>query len=221
MSAFIDAHSKRFGVEAICAVLPIAPSTYYAAKTRSPSSRSLRDEELGVAVRRAYEDSRRRYGPRKVWRALRRERACVARCTVERLMRKQGLRGVVRGKRIFTTTSDPQAPRPADLVERDFSAEAPNRLWLADLTYVRTWAGFVYVSFVFDAYSRFIVGWQIANHLHTDLALDALEMALWQRSGDLGSLIHHSDSAVPLDPLHRAPRRGRHLDLGRLPWRLV
>jgi len=174
-------------------VLPIAPSTYYAAKTRPPSPRALRDEELLEKVRSAWKASRGRYGARKVWRQLLRQGESVARCTVERLMRSEGLCGVVRGKRVFTTQADETAPRPDDLVERDFSAPAPNRLWVADLTYVRTWAGFVYVSFVFDACSRFIVGWQAASHLRTDLALDALEMALWQR-GDAGEgLIHHSD----------------------------
>jgi len=196
MSAFIDERRKEFGVEPICTVLPIAPSTYYAAKMRPPSPWALGDERLLVEIRRAYEASRRRYGPRKVWRQLRREGTCVARCTVERLMRAEGLRGVVRGKRVFTTQPDETAPRPDDLVERDFSAPAPNRLWVADLTYVRTWAGFVYVAFVFDVYSRFICGWQAASHLRADLALDALEMALWRRKGAGEGLIHHSDSGV-------------------------
>ena len=196
MTTFIAARRGEFGIEPICAQLPIAPSTYYAARSRPPSARALRDERLAVEVRRAWNDSRRRYGPRKVWRQLRREGFSVARCTVERLMRREGLRGVVRGKRVFTTVTDPQAPRPADLVERDFSATAPNRLWVADLTYVRTWSGFVYVSFVFDVFSRFICGWQIADNLRTDLALDALEMALWRRQDDLEGLIHHSDRGV-------------------------
>jgi transposase InsO family protein len=196
MTAFIDRRRASYGVEPICEVLPIAPSTYYAARSRPPSARALRDVELTVHIRRAYEASRRRYGPRKVWRQLRREGIVCARCTVERLMRAAGLRGVVRGKQIFTTRSDESVPRPDDLVQRNFTAQAPNRLWVADLTYVRTWVGFVYVAFVFDAYSRFICGWQAANHLRTDLALDALEMALWQRQGDLGDLVHHSDRGV-------------------------
>ena len=223
MTAFIDERRKEFGVEPICAVLPIAPSTYYAAKMRPPSPWALGDERLLVEIRRAYEASRRRYGPRKVWRQLKREGTCVARCTVERLMRREGLRGAVRGKKWHTTVSDPQASRPADLVERDFAAAAPNRLWLADLTYVRTWAGFVYVSVVFDAYSRFIVGWQAARHPRTDLALDALEMALWRRQADVAGLVHHSDrgAGVPLHPLHRTTRRGRRRHLGRLTRRLV
>jgi transposase InsO family protein len=196
MTAFIDERRSEFGVEPICALLPIAPSSYYASKTRPPSPRALRDAQLMTEIKRAYEASRRRYGPRKVWRQLRREGISVARCTVERLMRAEGLAGVVRGKRVFTTQSDETAERPTDLVERDFTAPAPNRLWVADLTYVRTWAGFVYVSFVFDVYSRFIVGWQTASHLRTDLALDALEMALWQRKGAGESLVHHSDRGV-------------------------
>lgn len=196
MTAFIDERRSEFGVEPICEILPIAPSTYYAAKRRPPSARARRDEWLLAEIRRAYEASRRRYGPRKVWRQLRREGYAVARCTVERLMRAEGLRGVVRGKKVFTTQSDETAPRPDDLVERDFTAPAPNRLWVADLTYVRTWSGFVYVAFVFDVYSRFIVGWQAASHLRTDLALDALEMALWQRKGAGESLVHHSDRGV-------------------------
>jgi transposase InsO family protein len=174
-------------------VLPIAPSTYYAAKQRPPSQRALRDEELVVKIRKAWKASRGRYGARKVWRQLLRQGESVARCTVERLMRAEGIAGVVRGKRVFTTQADETAPRPDDLVERDFTAPAPNRLWVADLTYVRTWAGFVYVSFVFDVFSRFIVGWQAASHLRTDLALDALEMALWQRRGAGEGLVHHSD----------------------------
>ena len=193
MSAFITEHKESFGVEPVCAPLPIAPSTYCGARSRPPSRRALRHEKLTDEIWRVYDAN---YGARKVWRQLKREGFRVARCSVERLMRSAGLQGAVRGKRIFTTISDPQGPRPADLVERDFSAEAPNRLWLADLTYVRTWAGFAYVAFVFDAYSRFIVGWQATSHLRTSLALDALEMALWQRKGELDGLIHHSDRGV-------------------------
>ena len=197
-------------------MLPIAPSSYYAAKTRPPSPRALRDERLLAEIRRAYGASRRRYGPRKVWRQLRREGISVARCTVERLMRQEGLRGVVRGKRIFTTSPDERTARPDDLVERDFTAEAPNPLWVADLTYVRTWSGFVYVAFVFDVFSRYIVGWQAANHLRTDLALDALA-AQGGRRRPRPSL--RPRRPIPLDPLHRTSRRGRHRDLGRQPRR--
>ena len=133
MTAFIDARREEFGVEPICSVLPIAPSTYYAAKSRPPSARSLRDADLLEKIRKAWKDSRGRYGARKVYRQLRRDGVTVARCTVERLMRAEGLAGVVRGKKVFTTASDGAAPRPEDLVERDFSAAAPNRLWVADL----------------------------------------------------------------------------------------
>ena len=196
MTAFIDERREEFGVEPICACLPIAPSSYYAARSRPPSARALHDAELIEQIRRVYKDSRRRYGPRKVWRELRRQGISTARCTVERLMRQEGLRGVVRGKKVFTTQSDESALRPDNLVERDFTAQAPNRLWVADLTYVRTWSGFVYVSFVFNVFSRYIVGWQAANHLRTDLALDALEMALWQRKEAGDGLVHHSDRGV-------------------------
>jgi putative transposase len=193
MIAYVDADRDRFGVEPICQVLPIAPSTYYAAKRRPPSARELHDEELKVEIRRVHKDNFGVYGARKVWRQLRREGTVVARCTVERLMRQLGLQGVRRGKPRRTTTPDPSASRPADLVERDFSASGPNQLWVADLTYVATWSGFVYVALVIDAFSRFIVGWQASRSLRTDLALDALEMAIWQRHGGLDGLVHHSD----------------------------
>jgi putative transposase len=193
MIAYIDANRDRFGVEPICQVLPIAPSTYYAAKPRPPSARALRDQEVKVQIRRVHQDNFGVYGARKVWRQLGREGILVARCTVERLMRQLGLQGVRRGKARRTTTPDEATARPADLVERDFSAARPNQLWVADLTYVATWSGFVYVAFILDAFSRFIVGWQAARSLRTDLALDALEMAIWQRHGGLEGLVHHSD----------------------------
>jgi putative transposase len=193
MIAYIDAHRDRFGVEPICQLLPIAPSTYYHAKRRLPSARALRDEELKVEIGRVHAENFGVYGARKVWRQLGREGIGVARCTVERLMRQLGLRGVRRGKPHTTTTPDQAAARPADLVDRDFSASRPNQLWVADLTYVGTWAGFVYVAFVIDAFSRFIVGWQAAWSLRTDLALDALEMAIWRRQAQLDGLVHHSD----------------------------
>jgi putative transposase len=193
MIAYIDANRDRFGVEPICRVLPIAPSTYYDAKHRPPSARALHDEELKVEIRRVHADNFGVYGARKVWRQLHREGIAVARCTVERLMREQGLEGVRRGKARRTTTPDVTAPRPADLVERDFSATRPNQLWVADLTYVATWSGFVYVAFIIDAFSRFLVGWQAARSLRTDLALDALEMAIWRRQAQLEGLVHHSD----------------------------
>ena len=198
MTAFVDEHRESFGVEPICEQLPIAPSTYYEHKRRQKdpgrcSVRSRRDTELGKVIRRVWEENYGVYGARKVWRQLHRQGVTVARCTVERLMRSEGLKGVVRGKRQRTTVSDGNAHRPADLVDRRFTATAPNRLWLADITYVPTWSGFVYATFVIDAYSRFIVGWRTATTLRTELALDALEQALWARKPDPDQLIHHSD----------------------------
>jgi putative transposase len=212
MIAYVDANRDRFGVEPICQVLPIAPSTYYAAKRRPPSARELRDEELKVEIHRVHKDNFGVYGARKVWRQLRREGTVVARCTVERLMGQLGLQGVRRGKPRRTTTPDPSTARPADLVERDFSASGPNQLWVADLTYVATWSGFVYVALVIDAFSRYLVGWQASRSLRTDLALDALEMAIWQRHGGLDGLVHHSDRAANIWPSATPsawPRRGQ------------
>jgi putative transposase len=193
MITYIDKFKHRYGVEPICRVLPIAPSTYHAAKRRPSSARALREEELKAEIARVHAEQFGVYGARKVWRQLRREGIAVARCTVERLMGELGIAGVVRGKAKRTTIGDQQAPRPADLVERQFTASAPNRLWVADLTYVRTWSGFCYAAFIIDAYSRLLVGWQLAGHLRTDLALDALEMAIWRRQAQLEGLVHHSD----------------------------
>jgi putative transposase len=193
MIAFIDGHKDRFGVEPICRVLPIAPSTYHAAHHRPSSARAVRDGELKTAIARVHAEHFGVYGARKVWRQLRREGITAARCTVERLMGELGLEGVRRGKPRRTTTPDQTSTRPADLVERNFSATRPNQLWVADLTYVATWSGFVYVAFVVDAFSRFLVGWQVSRSLRTDLALDALEMAIWRRQARLDGLVHHSD----------------------------
>jgi putative transposase len=193
MIAYIDRHKGRFGVEPICQLLPIAPSTYHDAKRRPASARAARDAQLKAKIARVHAEHFGVYGARKVWRQLHREGIPVARCTVERLMGELGLEGVRRGKARRTTTPDVTAPRPADLVERDFSAARPNQLWVADLTYVATWSGFVYVAFVIDAFSRFIVGWQASGSLRTDLALDALEMAIWRRQAQLDGLVHHSD----------------------------
>jgi putative transposase len=193
MIAYIHAHKDRYGVEPICRVLPIAPSTYYQATRRSPSARAVRDTQLKAEIRRIHAEHFGVYGARKVWRQLQREGIAVARCTVERLMDELGLEGVRRGKPHKTTTPDATTTRPADLVARDFSATRPNQLWVADLTYVATWSGFVYVAFVIDAFSRFLVGWQAARSLRTDLVLDALEMAIWRRRGGLDGLVHHSD----------------------------
>jgi putative transposase len=200
LTEFIDEHREVYGVEPICKVLPIAPSTYYEEKAREadPSrlpARSHRDAFLSEEVRRVWEENRMVYGARKVWRQLNREGLPVARCTVERLMGQMGLRGAVRGKRVWTTVADESAARPADLVERDFTADRPNRLWVADLTYVATWAGFVYVAFVFDVFSRMIVGWRVSRSLRSDLALDALEQALYARPKN-ERLVHHSDRGV-------------------------
>jgi putative transposase len=193
MIAYIHAHKGRYGVEPICQLLPIAPSTYYAASRRPTSARAVRDAKLKGEIARVHAEHFGVYGARKVWRQLHREGITVARCTVERLMRELGLEGVRRGKPRRTTTPDAAAARPADLVERDFSASRPNQLWVADLTYVATWSGFVYVAFVIDAFSRFLVGWQASRSLRTDLTLDALEMAIWTRRGELEGLVHHSD----------------------------
>ena len=201
MIKFIDSHRHRFGVEPICRVLQFAPSTYWSAKRRPRCARSIRDEELKPEIRRVYEENFGVYGAPKVWAQLNREGITVARCTVERLMRDLGIQGAVRGKAKRTTIpADDPGSKPADLVDRQFTAAAPNRLWVADLTYVRTWSGFVYVSFVVDAFSRRIVGWQASRSLRTDLAIYALEQAIWERtrSGatDLDGLIHHSDRGV-------------------------
>jgi putative transposase len=193
MIAYIDRNKDRFGVEPICRVLPIAPSTYHDARRRSSSARALRDTQLKAEIARVHAEHFSVYGARKVWRQLHREGISVARCTVERLMGELGLEGVRGGKARRTTTPDAAAPRPADLVDRDFSAQRPNQLWVADLTYVATWSGFVYVALVIDAFSRFIVGWQASRSLRTDLALDALEMAIWRRQAQLDGLVHHSD----------------------------
>ena len=196
MTAFIDAHRGEFGVEPICRALQFAPSTYWSAKRRAPSARSVRDEQLKAEIARVHAENFGVYGAPKVWVQLNREGHRVARCTVERLMRDLGLRGVTRGKPRRTTVADTTAERPRDLVERRFSAAAPNRLWVADITYVRTWSGFVYAAFVTDAHSRRIVGWQASRSLRSDLAVDALEQAIWERNRagvSLDGLVHHSD----------------------------
>ena len=203
MVTFIDDHRREYGVEPICAVLPIAPSTYYShkAKEADPALRSVRarrDEYLREQIERVWKDNLEVYGARKIWRQLLREGISVARCTVERLMRELGLKGAVRGGGFIVTTEPAEeVDRPQDLVDRDFSAERPNQLWVSDLTYVATWSGFVYVAFVIDVFSRRIVGWRVSNSLRSDLALDALEQALWEREEDRQEpLVHHSDRGV-------------------------
>jgi putative transposase len=197
MVTYIDEHKARFGVEPICTQLPIAPSTYYEHKAREadPSRlppRTRRDGVLKDEIQRVWDENFRVYGAYKVWRQLNREQITVARCTVERLMRSLGLQGAVRGRSCKTTISDDAADRPADLVNRQFTATRPNQLWVADITFVATWTGFVYVAFIIDVFARRIVGWRVANSLKTDLVLDALEQALWSRTGTQ-DLIHHSD----------------------------
>jgi putative transposase len=202
---FIDAHRERFGVEPICRVLSehgckIAPNTYWVAKKRLPCKRAVRDAELAVEIRRVHAENMGVYGADKVWAQLNREGVRVARCTVERLMRAEGLQGARRGKAFkVTTRHDDRQHRPADLVERSFRAPAPNRLWVADLTYVKTHSGWVYVAFIIDVYSRMVVGWQASRSLRSDLAIDALEMAIWNRRRHgqrLDQLVHHSDRGV-------------------------
>ena len=197
MVAFIDHHREQYGVEPICRELPIAPSTYYRCKSHSVhpeqrSARAKRDEQLMLDIQRVWEESHRNYGARKVWKQLHREGISVARCTVERLMKQLGLEGVRRGRRCVTTIPSNQVEKPLDLVNRQFSAIRPNQLWVADITYVATWSGFVYVAFVIDVFSRYIVGWRVLKHMQTDLILDALEQALWCRGKPTG-VIHHSD----------------------------
>jgi putative transposase len=194
---FINAERYRFGVEPICQVLEVAPSTYYAAISGSASARELRDQELKVEIGRVHRDNFGVYGIEKVWRQLNREGIAVGRDRVARLMQELNLEGVRRGKQKRTTLPAEVGERPADLVDRKFTAQAPNRLWVADLTYVPTWSGFAYTAFVIDAFSRYIVGWRVSGSLQAELALDALEMAIWsRRMQDLQGLVHHSDRGV-------------------------
>jgi putative transposase len=200
MVAFIDQHRETYGVEPICAILPIAPSTYFLRKAQQQdattrSARAQRDDELRAAIQRVWDEHDQVYGPRKVWRQLRREKIEVARCTVERLMRTLGLRGTSRGRAWkITTQAESATRRPADLVDRQFTANRPNQLWIADFTYVATWRGFVYVAFVIDVFARRIVGWRVSASLATDFVLDALEQAIYDRRGaGVEDLVHHSD----------------------------
>ena len=202
MVGFVDQHREAYGVEPICEVLPIAPSTYYAHKAQVAdpelrSARVKRDEELCGEIRRVWKDNFQVYGVRKVWRQLNREKTPVARCTVGRLMNDLGLQGAVRGKKFKTTIPEEAAARPLDLVKRAFAAAGPNRLWVSDLTYVATWRGFAYVAFVIDVFSRRVVGWRVSSSLRSDLALDALEQAICEREDERQErLVHHSDRGV-------------------------
>ncbi len=196
---FVDEHRERFGVEPICRALQIAPSAYWrqAQRRRDPARcppRRQRDWALLPEIERVWSANMRVYGADKVWKQLNRERIEVARCTVERLMRRLGLRGAVRGKGLRTTVPDAKAPCPLDRVNREFRADRPNQLWVSDFTYVSTWQGFVYVAFVIDVFARYIVGWRVSSSMQTDFVLDALEQALYARRGGRdGELIHHSD----------------------------
>jgi transposase InsO family protein len=199
MTAFVDQHRERLGVEPICKALQVAPSAYWreAARSRDPAlrpPRRQRDAMLVPEIERVWNGNLRVYGADKVWKQLRRENVAVARCTVERLMRRQGLRGVIRGKSVRTTVPDAKAPCPADRVNREFRAERPNQLWVSDFTYVSTWQGFIYVAFVIDVFARRIVGWRVSSSMQTEFVLDALEQALFARKGQRdGELVHHSD----------------------------
>ena len=202
MIAFIDDHRQVYGVEPICRVLPIAPSTYYAHAARQAdpakwSARAPSDAALMVKIRRVFDENFGVYGVRKVWRQLGREGIDVARCTVARLMRVLGLQGVVRGRKTSTTVPDPSATCPLDRVNRQFKAPRPNALWVSDFTYVATWSGFIYVAFIIDVFARRIVGWRASRSARAGLVLDALEQALHERRPvGKGSLIHHSDRGV-------------------------
>jgi transposase InsO family protein len=203
MVRFIDQYRPQYGVEPICAVLPIAPSTYFRYRAQQQdatkrAARAKRDDELRAAIQRVHDANFGVYGPRKVWRQLRREGHRVARCTIERLMRAMGLAGAVRGRAWKVTThSQPALDRPADLVDRTFVATRPNQLWVSDFTYVATWAGFVYVAFVIDVFARRIVGWRVSSSMRTDFVLDALEQAIYARGGTTpAGLVHHSDQGT-------------------------
>jgi putative transposase len=202
MVTFINDHREVYGVEPICRVLPIAPSTYYthAARLADPelmSARAKRDASLSEQIRRVFKENFEVYGAKKVWGQLLREGIQVARCTVERLMKKLGLQGVRRGRKIRTTVSDPATPCPRDRVNRQFQADRPNALWVSDFTYVSTWQGFVYVAFIIDVFARYIVGWRVSSSARTDFVLDALEQALYARQpAQQDGLIHHSDRGV-------------------------
>jgi putative transposase len=211
---FVDEYRHEHGVEPICRALEdtpaqIAPSTYYAARARPPSDRDVRDEYLTERIRTIHADNYGVYGVRKIRAALRREGERVAESTVRRLMRAEGLRGISRRKGPRTTKPAAETGRPLDLVNREFVASRPNELWVADITYVHTFSGWVYVAFVTDVFSRLVVGWQVSTRLYTDLALDALQMGIWRRQhagDDLTGLVHHSDRGVQYRAIRYADR---------------
>lgn len=211
---FIDRERGEFGVEPICATLRVAPSTYYAAKTRRPSARALRDAVMIPVLVALWTANYRVYGAHKLWKAARRAGHEIGRDQVARLMRIANIHGVSRKRRLRTTRSDPEAPRPADLVQRDFTADRPNALWVTDLTYVPTWNGVAYVCFIVDAFSRMIVGWRVAAHMRTSMVLDALEMARWSRGTQLEGLRCHSDAGSQFTSVRYGERLA---ELGALP----
>jgi len=211
---FIDGQREEFGVEPVCRVLQVAPSTYYAAKKRPPSARAMRDAVLVPILVAIWTANYRVYGAHKLWKAAQRAGHDLGRDQVGRLMRIAGIHGVSRKRRLRTTKSDPSAPRPADLVQRDFTASAPNQLWVTDLTYVPTWSGVAYVCFIVDAFSRMIVGWRVASHMRTGMVLDALEMARWARGTRLEGLISHSDAGSQFTSIRYGERLA---ELGAVP----
>ena len=194
MVNYINAHREEFGVEPICDTLQVAPSTYYAARSRLPSARQLRDAVMMPILLAIWIANFKVYGAHKLWKAARRGGHDIGRDQVARLMKALGIEGVRRGRRVRTTRRDDQADRSPDLVERDFTAERPNRLWVTDLTFVSTWRGVAYVCFIVDAFSRMIVGWRVAALMRTAMVLDALEMARWARGAQLEGLVAHSDA---------------------------
>ena len=232
MSAYVDQHRERFGVEPICRTLGVSASAYYQRATGGRSARAVEDERLVAVIKDTHKQNYEAYGYRRMWKALVRAGEHVARCQVARLMACHGIQGAKRrGKPWRTTKADPAALRPADLVKRDFTASAPNRLWVGDFTYLRCWEGVLYFSFVIDVFSRMIVGWQLAANMRTDLELDALRMALGLRDpGADVELVHHSDAGSQVG-LNRSSQRAvvevivtpgsRHDDLGRLPCRVT
>jgi putative transposase len=211
---FIDVHREDFGVEPICTVLQVAPSTYYEVKSRPPSARAVRDAELKDALLQLWTDNYCVYGVRKLHKAARRAGHQIGRDQTARLMRSLGIAGARRNKKVRTTTADEKAARHPDLVSRRFVAERPNQLWVTDLTYVATWAGMVYVCFIVDVFSRAIVGWRVATNMRTDMVLDALEMARWSRGTRLEGLVCHSDAGSQFTSIRYGERLA---ELGALP----
>ncbi len=211
---FIDEHRDEFGVEPICATLQVAPSTYYAARKRAPSARALRDAVMMPILLTLWVANRKLYGAHKLWKAARRAGHVIGRDQVARLMKALEIEGVRRGRRVRTTRPDQGAARHPDLVNRTFTATAPNQLWVVDLTYVATWAGVAYVCFITDAFSRRIVGWRVATHMRTTMVLDAVEMARWARGTRLEGLVTHSDAGSQFTSIRYGERLA---ELGAVP----